>query len=83
MSSPEFPSVGTIPDLVSAVLQIVRQITQLLIDSKAQSIDKEIIKEQFKLQNALLEEQTAVIDYFNHYILVLGVQFSVGDGMSR
>jgi hypothetical protein len=83
MSSPEFPSAGTIPDLVNTVLQIVRQVTQLLIDSKAQSIDKEIAKEQIQLQNALLEEQTAVIDYFNHYILVLGVQFSAGDGMSR
>jgi hypothetical protein len=83
MSSPEFPSAGTIPDLVNTVLQIVRQITQLLIDSEARSIDKEIAKEQIQLQNALLEEQTAVIDYFNHYILVLGVQFSAGDGMSR
>jgi hypothetical protein len=83
MSSPEFPSAGTIPDLVNTVLQIVRQITQLLVDSKAQFIDKEIVKEQIQVQNALLEEQTAVIDYFNHYILVLGVQFSAGDGMSR
>jgi hypothetical protein len=83
MSSPEFPSAGTIPDLVNTVLQIVRQITQLLIDSKARSIDEEIVKEQIQLQNALLEEQTAVIDYFNHYIVVLGVQFSAGDGMSR
>ena len=83
MSSPEFPSAGTIPDLVNTVLQIVRQITQLLIDSKARSIDKEIVKEQIQLQNSLLEEQTAVIDYFNYYILVLGVQFSAGDGMSR
>ncbi len=82
MSSPEIPSVWTIPDLVSTIMQIVRRVTQMLLDSKDPAVDDEIAKEQSRLEISSLKEGTAVASYFNNYIRILGTQFSSGDGMS-
>lgn len=83
MASAEQLSTGAIPDLVNNIIQIVRQTTQLLIDTEASATDKKLAKQQVRLQNELPEELAAIVDYFNHYILVLGLRFSAGDGMTR
>jgi hypothetical protein len=82
MSSPGIPSVSTIPDLVNTIMQMVRRVTQMLLELKDPALDDEIAMEQSHLENNLLQEGTAVADYFNHYILILGTDFSSGDGTS-
>jgi len=80
MSSPDIPSIGTIPDLVNSIMKSVRQVTQMFLDSKEPALDEDMGKEQTEVENELQEEGAAVATYFNHYILVLGTEFSLGDG---
>jgi hypothetical protein len=82
MSSPDMPSIWTIPDLVNSIMKSVRQVTQMFLDSKEPAVDQDIGKEQTELETALQEEGKAVTTYFNHYILLLGKEFSAGDGKS-
>jgi hypothetical protein len=83
MSSPETSSVCPIPDLVNHIMHRVRQVTQMLLNSKDPAVDDEIAKEQIRVEKALLDEGTAVASTFNHYILILGREFSCGDGTFR
>src|ERR1700761_9418510 len=80
MSSSDMSSIWVIPDLVKNIMKSVRQVTQMFLDSKEPAEDEDIGKEQTELETALQEEGTAVATYFNHYILVLGTEFSLGDG---
>ena len=80
MSSPDMSSISTIPDLVNSIMKSVRQVTQMFLDSKEPALDEDSGKEQTEVETALQREGAAVATYFNHYILVLGTEFSLGDG---
>lgn len=55
----------------------------MLVDSKSGTVDEQIARNQNYSENALVEEATALTSYYNHYVLVLGTEFSCGDGTSR
>ena len=82
MSSPEFSSVDTIPELVTAVMKRLQFIITMISDPKDHPMD-EIARKQHQLENALLEEQAAIASVFNICIVALGTQFSSGDGNWR